>query len=121
MKQKKCLLLSRDPYFVFPICRQLREILQPRGISTDMVIPGMPHPHSIWRKLKRAAMRANIDPSWVYPHNFRRTCCYWLHKAGVSREEVRSLMGWASDHVMLQHYWPTQSDSEKMSIVNRMA
>lgn len=105
----------------WPCSARLREILGPRGAPGEKVIPGMPRSRSkVWAMLKKASRRAGLPPEWAYVHQFRRTCCAWLQKAGVTRDQAQTLFGWKSEDVMLNSYWPRTNDDERRAILDKM-
>jgi integrase len=106
--------------FRFPICEKLRKILAPRGEPHEKVLPHLPAKDRINGVLKSASRKAGLDPRWAYCHNLRRTCCAWLKKSGVSRDEAKDLMGWGSEDVMMRSYWPETEDSERVAIISKL-
>jgi len=103
-----------------PIHHDLQVILAPRGEPEERVISGLCHVTRINTVLKELAKKTEITPAWVYPHNFRRTFCSWLHAAGVTRQEAMDLLGSKSESVLLRHYWPETEDREKWSIISKL-
>jgi integrase len=104
----------------WPACARLREILGPRGLPQEKVIPGLPNPSKILKALKSASRRAGLPPEWAYVHQFRRTCCSWLHAAGVTRDQAQTLFGGKSESVMLNAYWPRTDDDERRRILDKL-
>jgi hypothetical protein len=105
----------------WPVTASLRAILGPRGAPDEKVIPGLPRSRSkIWEMLKKGSRRAGLPPEWAYVHQFRRTCCAWLKRAGVTRDEAMRLFGWRSEDTMLNHYWPRETDDERRAILDKM-
>ncbi len=106
--------------FRWPVTLPLRAIIGPRGAPGDPVYGRLPCRRNINTKLKQASRKAGLDPAWAYPHQFRRTCCAWLKKAGVTRDEAMRLFGWTSENLMLRHYWPKETDDERRAILDKM-
>lgn len=104
----------------FPLHPVLHDILLPRGRPEDPVLQGLPSPCRFTHHLKDLAKRTGLPIEWVYPHNFRRTFCAWLHKAGIRREEAMELLGSRSETILVRHYWPEETDEEKWEIINRL-
>ena len=103
-----------------PIAAALWDKLQPLGKPPDHVLPGLPGETWIRDSIRAAAEKVGIEVERAHPHNFRRTCCRWLKESGVTREQVRTLFGWASDAVMLKCYWPITTDEENWKTMARM-
>lgn len=105
----------------WPVSPPLRAILGARGKPDEKVIPGLPRSRAnIHEMLKKASRRAGLPTAWAYVHQFRRTCCAWLHAAGVTRDQAQTLFGWRSEDTMLNHYWPRTDDNERRAILDRM-
>jgi integrase len=97
----------------------LRKVLGPRGLPHERVWR-IPCASKVSEKLKRASRKAGLPPEWAYVHQFRRTCCSWLHAAGVTRDQAQTLFGWRSEDVMLTAYWPRTDDDERRAILDKM-
>lgn len=104
----------------FPIASALYEMLLPLRAPQERVLRGIPKSSWLRSILKAAAEKAGIDPQRAHPHNFRRTCLRWLKESGVTREQARALFCWASDAVMLRHYWPPTTDEENWAAVRKL-
>jgi integrase len=109
---------QREPYRLLLAPRALEVLARAGSSSPCHAIPegsGMagplrllylPRAEYVWKRFKIAVKRAGINPA-TSPHDLRRTFCYRLGLAGVSPERIRTLGGWRSRGVFLDHYfWP---------------
>lgn len=82
-----------------PLRREL--LAYPR--SGDYVLGRRAAP-SIGKAIRKAAIKAGIDPEITYPHNWRASCCMRLREQGIPDIVVAKFMGWANCKTMEKYY-----------------
>jgi len=103
-----------------PVHPALAQMWGCKGGPDEKIIKGLPHHNSLGRRLKRLSKKTGIPREWLYPHNLRRTCAFWLKKAGATREEAMAFFGTKSMTTLIRHYWPPDNDQEKWGIVGKL-